>query len=432
MWPLNIYEVGLSRVAKIEQRCSSYIRKWLQLPRMTASAALYKNNGVLELPTVSLVEQFKCGKVRTVMMLRDSSDYSISGNPPRLNTLKQWSAEDATDDALSTLQHKDIVGAVCSKSRGLGNEDFKPSYKMSTKERRDAVILEVKQREAGRRHLKLIQSSVQGQCTDWQDNVIDRKLSWTEMWKWTPARTSFLIQSTYDTLPSPANLARWKISPDNKCKCGKIGTMRHILSNCPIGLDKRYLWRHNKILGVIHAIKEKVEQINQGKLPLTKKPGFIKFCKGGMQPTRKVLSKSKDASWKGIWKVAADLESALVFPVVPTKLRPDMIVWNEEEKVMKIIELTVSWETNIDDAYNRKNVRYENLCNLCEDEGWTTDCLPIEVGARGYVGRRIPALLTKLGFNSKEKNELIREIQSTAEKTSFWIWLKREDTSWFE
>ena len=88
MWPLNIYEVGLSRVAKIEQRCNSYIRKWLQLPRMTASAALYKNNGVLELPTVSLVEQFKCGKVRTVMMLRDSSDYSISGNPPRLNTVK--------------------------------------------------------------------------------------------------------------------------------------------------------------------------------------------------------------------------------------------------------------------------------------------------------------------------------------------------------
>ena len=151
-----------------------------------------------------------------------------------------------------------------------------------------------------------------------------------------------------------------------------------------------------------------------------------------MQPTRNVLSKSKDASWKGIWKVAADLESALVFPVVPTKLRPDMIVWNEEEKVMKIIELIVSWETNIDDAYNRKNVRYENLCNFCEDEGCATDCLPIEVGARGYVGRRIPALLTKLGFNSKEKNELIREIQSTAEKTSFWIWLKREDTSWFE
>ena len=103
--------------------------------------------------------------------------------------------------------------------------------------------------------------------------------------------------------------------------------MRHILSNCPIGLDKRYLWRHNKILGVIQsAIKENVEQINQGKLPLKKKSGFIKFCKGGMQPTSKVLSKSKDASWKGIWKVAADLESALVFPVVPMKLRPDMIV----------------------------------------------------------------------------------------------------------
>ena len=433
LWPLNIYEVGLSRVTKIEQRCNVFIRKWLQLPKMTASAALYRNNGVLELPTASLVEQVKCGKVRTVLMLRDSHDQIINSDPPRLNTLMQWSAEEATDKAITALHHRDIVGSVCSNSRGLGFGTFTPSYNMCTQERRKAVVSEVKSTEAEQRHLKLIQSSVQGQCMNWQENVIERKVTWNEMWKWEPARISFLIQSTYDTLPSPANLVRWKISTDNRCKCGELGTMRHILSNCPIGLNKRYLWRHNKILSIIHrAIVEKVGLINDGKLPLAKKPGFIRFCKRGMQPTSKVLPKVMDVSWKGSWRVNADLESALVFPIVQTAQKPDLIVWNKEEKVMKMIELTVSWETNIDGAYNRKNERYEELCQRCEDEGWVTECLPIEVGARGYIGRRLPSLLNELGFNSREKNKIIKEIQSTAEKASFWIWLKREDTTWNE
>ena len=151
-----------------------------------------------------------------------------------------------------------------------------------------------------------------------------------------------------------------------------------------------------------------------------------------MQPPSKVLPKVMDVSWKRSWRVNADLESALVFPIVQTAQKPDLIVWNEEEKVMKMIELTVSWETNIDGAYNRKNERYEELCQRCEDEGWVTECLPIEVGAPGYIGRRLPSLLNELGFNSREKNKIIKEIQSTTEKASFWIWLKREDTSWNE
>lgn len=91
-----------------------------------------------------------------------------------------------------------------------------------------------------------------------------------------------------------------------------------------------------------------------------------------------------------------------------------------------MIELTVSWETNFDD---RKNTRYEELCERCE-EGWQVECLPIEVGARGYVGKRVPALLTKLGLNGSERRRVIQDVQEAADKSSFWIWLKRNDTTW--
>ena len=74
----------------------------------------------------------------------------------------------------------------------------------------------------------------------------------------------------------------------------------------------------------------------------------------------------------------------------------------------------------------------KELCERCEDEGWKVECLPIEVGARGYVGKRVPALLSKLGINGREKRRVIEDIQEAAEKSSFWIWLKRNDTTWNE
>ena len=46
---------------------------------------------------------------------------------------------------------------------------------------------------------------------------------------------------------------------------------------------------------------------------------------------------------------------------------------------MKIIELTVSWETNMDAAYDRKSTWYEPLVKQCEEEGWITERLPMSV-----------------------------------------------------
>ena len=429
-WPLITYEVGLSRVQTMEQRCNVFIRKWMQLPRVQIRESLYKNNSALQLPTASVEEIFKCGKVRTIMMLRDSEDHTISMDPPSMYTYTKWNAEDATDTAIDSLRQRDIIGAVRTPG-GLGSGSFKPTALMSKKERRLATVNEVKVDLAKQRHTRLVQSSVQGQVVSWEDKVVERKLSWKDIWSWTPARLSFLMKSTYDTLPSPSNLVRWKISQESKCKCGQLGTMRHILSNCPLGLQRRYLWRHNKVLEVIlNAIKEKISQINQGNLPLINSSKVVRFCKQGVTPLKKKKVQKENSEWRGTWKVDSDIDNNLIFPIVDTSQKPDLLVYNEERKVMKMIELTVSWETNIDDAFDRKNKRYARLCKDCRAEGWQVDCLPIEVGARGFVGKRVPALLTKIGLNSKERGRVMKDIQEAAEKSSFWIWLKRNDTTW--
>ena len=109
---------------------------------------------------------------------------------------------------------------------------------MSRAERRSAVGNEVKSMENERRELHLIQCSQQGQMAKWVENVVERKIGWTEIWKWNTSRLSFLLRATYDVLPSPVNLVRWKIQDDDKCRCGKLETMKHILSNCSLVLDR--------------------------------------------------------------------------------------------------------------------------------------------------------------------------------------------------
>ena len=134
-----IYEVALTRVETIEQRCSCYIRKWLGLPRITNTAALYRKDGALQLPLTSVVEIYKAGKVRTVMILRESRDGEVRSNPPEVQTARKWKAEEETNKIITALEHRDVVGAVQDDRKGLGYNLFKPFSQMGPRERRDAV-----------------------------------------------------------------------------------------------------------------------------------------------------------------------------------------------------------------------------------------------------------------------------------------------------
>jgi len=74
--------------------------------------------------------------------------------------------------------HKDISGTVQSDRKGLGKQNFKPFCKSSEKERRDAVVEKMRQRERERRNVHLVQCTQQGQYVRWEEQVVERKLSW--------------------------------------------------------------------------------------------------------------------------------------------------------------------------------------------------------------------------------------------------------------
>ena len=136
------YEIPVSRVERIEQRCNVYTRKWLGLPKMLATSALYGKMSPLQLPFASIVEEYKAGKVRTVMTLRYSKDMKIRENPPEVRTGRKWNAESRVDDALSQLEHRDIIGSVQTNREGLGMRGFKSFSTKDGREKRMTVVNE--------------------------------------------------------------------------------------------------------------------------------------------------------------------------------------------------------------------------------------------------------------------------------------------------
>ena len=109
-----------------------------------------------------------------------------------------------------------------------------------------------------------------------------------------------------------------------------------------------------------------------------------------------------------------------------------MVVWCPERKIVYLVELTVPHEDNIDAARERKDDRYEKLVEECEEAGWSAAHFSVEVGCRGFVGERLRKWFLKIGLNNRQINGTIQQLQSTVEKASHWIWLKRNDERWLE
>ena len=94
---------------------------------------------------------------------------------------------------------------------------------------------------------------------------VKHDLSWKSLLAMPPNLLSFCLNSTYDVLPSPSNLKRWRISSEACCNlCGKqICTTAHVLSACKTALTQgRYTFRHDSVLRELLAA-------------ITK---FVRFC----------------------------------------------------------------------------------------------------------------------------------------------------------
>lgn len=86
LWPLRVYNIPLTPVERMEQKINVKLGHWLGVPCSFNKNALYAASFKLSLPSTSLVGEFKVGKGRLLMMLKESPDTVISDHAPELNT----------------------------------------------------------------------------------------------------------------------------------------------------------------------------------------------------------------------------------------------------------------------------------------------------------------------------------------------------------
>ena len=190
---------------------------------------------------------------------------------------------------------------------------------------------------------------------------------------------------------------------DPKCPLCSISpcTLGHLLSNCKEALD-RFEWRHNNIVNYLHSL------ISTQRL-------------------------------EGL-EVYADLEghrvNGVTIPpdVAMTAQKPDLVIVNRKSKEVKLVELTVPWDTstNMTAAQNRKTERYKELTTTIQGNGFKCSNIPLEVGTRGLINARNKGVLTKLchGFKVGKVSSVIKSCSKLALLGSYTLWNARYSADW--
>ena len=262
MWPLTIYEVAITHVEAMEWKISGMCRKWLGVLCSLTSAALYGHSSKLALPMTSITEEFKVTKAKLHLTLHDSADPVISNVAPDVKSGRKWQAAGAVEEVISSLQHKEIVGATQSGRQGLGSQEQVWWSRAQGKSRRESVARELRSFEEHKRLSKAVGQSKQGAWTRWE-RVEQKKLTWSDLWSMEQHGISFLLGSVYDFLPTPSNLTQWMLSNSSRCvMCEGRGSLQHIISACPRALGQgMYTWRHDQVLLVIAKAVEKAAEV---------------------------------------------------------------------------------------------------------------------------------------------------------------------------
>ena len=68
-----------------------------------------------------------------------------------------------------------------------------------------------------------------------------------------------------------------------------------------------------------------------------------------------------------------------------------------------------------------------NLTKELENAGYKAVVMPVEVGARGFVGSSVYDLLTKLSICGNKRTKALKLLAEIAENSSRWIWSRRNE-----
>lgn len=167
MWPLLVFEVPVSTGEDLERKISPHFRRWFGLPRSPSSITLYGHSNKLQLPLRSWEVEFKVTRTR--------------------EAARSWNrGEDWEEMAPEAVQQ--VVRVVTHGRVGLGSFPTSQTYIAKGKEK--SRLVQGKVRAAiEKRSCRMVAIGQQGTWTRW-DNILERKVTWVELWKAEPRSSS--------------------------------------------------------------------------------------------------------------------------------------------------------------------------------------------------------------------------------------------------
>ncbi|XP_072048571.1 uncharacterized protein [Amphiura filiformis] len=206
-------------------------------------------------------------------------------------------------------------------------------------------------------------------------------MSWSVLWQVEPLRISFLCRSTYDLLPTPANLSVWYEDKTDCCNaCGKKRTLQYILSACtPALASDIVIWSEagkEEIIGELTVPwEDNIDEAHERKL--TKYSELRAECKDREPYTAYVIKVSAvNAAGDGENSTELTEYTDVAAPSQPRNIRvktvgPNsvQVVWKEPKVYYKEIEsYTVTyWKYQDRSDSTERSVEPDNYQRVLEN-----------------------------------------------------------------
>ncbi|GFN73809.1 reverse transcriptase [Plakobranchus ocellatus] len=108
-------------------------------------------------------------------------------------------------------------------------------------------------------------------------------------------------------------------------------------------------------------------------------------------------------------------------------IMPDIVINYASTQQIIMVELTVLYENRMEEAHSFKEGKCHDLTKELKKDGYEAKVMPVEIGARGFVGSSAYGLLSKLSICGNKRTKALRLLAKTAENSSRWIWSRRNE-----
>jgi hypothetical protein len=395
---LTVHTLTATHLKLLDTMTDQYVKKWAGLPKSATNAIIHLKEG-MDLRSISdlYMEVHTASHTRTRLKGDMAINHVLDSTLRREGNLSRTSGRlHTTTVAEATFQKVlsvTVPGGALPSAAGEQDRQLEVQFSHNIQTQVTSAVRAQQQLEL-ENHVKslTLQGHVLALAAAEKQDIVWK----SHMYNLKSGTLKFLLNAAIDTLPTAANLKRWKKSPSDLCKlCRGRQTTNHVLNCCSIALNTgRFTWRHDTLLSYIVASVDTSRFRVYSDLPGHQAAG------GGSIPPE----------------------------ICITSQRPDVVVIDEAEKKIHLFELTMPSELNIDQRNHQKSQKYAHFLTDCT--GYTSTLTCFEVSSKGYISPRNHQSLKSLHKFMKPQTKLPtfkQNLSALALYASYHIFLCRSD-----